>query len=120
MFFFVCLNVKKANKQKHLVLFCLKELYIEFKKMYLDYKIGFSKFCELRPKWCITVNSSGTHCVCVYTYHHNAKLMLSFLPDNRYNYEDLMKLCVCAVEYSNLCFICIENVLTKQNYHQHL
>ena len=78
--------------------------YIHFKKMYPDYKIGFSKFCELRPKWCITVNSSGTHCVCVCSYHQNAKLMCSFIPDNQYNYEDLMKLCVCAVGDCNCLF----------------
>ena len=78
----VFLNGKKIRKQKRLILLCLKELYVEFKNMYPDYKIGFSKFCEFRPKWCITVNSSGTHCVCVCTYHQNAKLMCSFLPDN--------------------------------------
>ena len=58
---------------ERLILLRLKELYIEFKKTYRNYKIGFSKFCELRPKLCITVNSSGTHCVCVCTYHQNAK-----------------------------------------------
>ena len=79
----VFLNGKKVHKQKRLILLRLKELYIEFKKMYPDYKIGFSKFCELRLKWCITVNSSEAHCVCVCTYHQNAKLMCSFLPNNR-------------------------------------
>ena len=72
--------------------------------MYPDFKIGFSKFCELRPKWCITVNSSGTHSVCVCTYHQNAKLMCSFLPDNQYTYENLMKLCVCSLENRNCMF----------------
>ena len=77
--------------------------------MYLDYKIGFSKFCELRPKCYITVNSSGTHCVCVCFYHQNVKLMCSFLPDNQYNYEDFMKPCVCAVEDCNYMFhLCAE------------
>ena len=46
----VLLNGKKVHKQKRLILLCLEEIYIEFKKMYPDYKIGFSKFCELRPK----------------------------------------------------------------------
>ena len=64
--------------------------------MQSDYKIGFSKFCELRPKWCITVNSSWTHCVCVCTYH-------------QINHEDLIKLCVCAVEDHNRMFhLCTE------------
>ena len=70
----VFLNGEKVHKQKHLILLDLKELYIKFKKMYPDYKIGFSKFCELRPKWCVTVNSSGTHCVCVCTCHQMLNL----------------------------------------------
>ena len=85
--------------------------------MYPDYKIGFSKFGKLRPKWSITVNSSRTHCVYVCTYHQNAELICLFLSDNQYNYGDQLKLCVCAVEDCNC--------LTKQNawqnnYHQHL
>ena len=87
----------------------MKKLYIEFKKIYPGYKIGFSKFCELRPKWCITVNSSRTQCVCVCMYHQNAKLMCSFLPDDWYNNEDIMKLCVCTVEDRNCMFyLCTE------------
>ena len=35
--------------------------------------------------------------------------MWSFLPDNQYNYEDLMKLCVYAVEDHNCMFhLCTE------------
>lgn len=38
--------------------------------------IGFSKFAELRPKYCILAGASGTHSVCVCTIHQNVKLML--------------------------------------------
>ena len=38
--------------------------------------IGLSKFCSLRPKWCVTISSSGTHSVCVCTVHQNTKLIV--------------------------------------------
>ena len=46
---------KKVHMQKRLLLFDLKELYSAFKKHYPNINIGFSKFCSLRPKWCILV-----------------------------------------------------------------
>ena len=39
-------------------------------------KIGFNKFCKFRPKNVVLPNASGTHSVCVCTYHQNFKLML--------------------------------------------
>ncbi len=45
----------------------LRELYLEFKKRHDDIKIGFFKFCTLRPPWCVTVDSLGMHSVCVKT-----------------------------------------------------
>ena len=49
------------------------------KRSILNVKVSRSKFCELHPKECITVGSSGSHSVCVCTYHQNAKLMHSAL-----------------------------------------
>ena len=43
-------NAEKIKKQKRLLLVCLKELYIEFKKRNPQLKTGFLKFCELCPK----------------------------------------------------------------------
>ena len=40
----------KTKHQKRLLLLHIKELFLEFKKEYPTVKIGFSKFCELRPK----------------------------------------------------------------------
>ena len=60
-------GVKLHKQQKRLILVRMKELYLELKKLNPECKIGFSKFCELRPKWCITVNSSGTHSVYAHT-----------------------------------------------------
>ena len=62
-FVFVKNDGVKQHKQKRLLLCNLKELHIEFLKSIL-LQIGFSKFFQLRPKWCITVNSgNGIHSV---------------------------------------------------------
>ena len=73
----------------------LKELYSSFLKEHADIKIGFSRFCQLQPKWCILLGASGTHCVCVCTYHKNIKLILD--PINL-EYKDLLKFLVCDPE----------------------
>lgn len=67
-------NVRK-HEQKRLVLGNLREIYEEFKKENPSIKIGFSKFAELRPKQCVLAGSSGTHTICVCTYHQNMKLI---------------------------------------------
>ena len=68
------INAEKIKKQKRLLVH-LKELYIELKKRNPQLKIGFTKFCELCPKWCITAASKGSHTVCVCSYHQNVKLL---------------------------------------------
>ena len=51
-----CLTVKvdgqKEKLQKRLLLLNIREVFLEFKKVNPDVQIGFSKFCELRPKCC--------------------------------------------------------------------
>lgn len=69
-------NQQKVHLQKRLVLTNLNELYQMFKTEYASHKIGFSKFCELRPQNCILAGKSGTHTVCVCTLHQNVKLMM--------------------------------------------
>ena len=54
----------------------LRELYCEFKQQNADTKLGFSKLCTLRPKWCVSAGASGTHNVCVCTMHQNTILLL--------------------------------------------
>ena len=73
-------NNTRVHIQKLLFLMNLSELYQEFKKDYPDNKIGISKFCELRPKNCTTVESHGSHSVCVCKIHQNVKLMVASLP----------------------------------------
>lgn len=61
------------------------------------YEIGRSKFCALRPKWCIIAGASGTYSVCVCTYHQNAKLMIDGVKWNG-DYKSLLEVLVCNVE----------------------
>jgi hypothetical protein len=84
----------RQHMQKRLILINLKELYVAFKFQHSNLNVGFSKFCSLRPRWCITTNSSGTHCVCVCTYHQNVKLLTDALKIDK-DYRDLMEMIVC-------------------------
>ena len=70
---------ERVHMQKRLLLQNLNELHTEFKKM-SGCNIRLSKFCELCPKWCVTVGARGTHSVCVCQAHPNTKLLLSVLP----------------------------------------
>ena len=84
---------RNIHKQKRLILLTLRELYSSFKEKHPSVKIGFSKFCDLRPKWCILAGASGTHSVCVCVYHENMKLMLAPI---HADYKDLFEFIVCG------------------------
>ena len=78
---------KKVHKQKQLLLCNLNELYAAFKEKHPNSKIGFSKFCSLQPKWCVTVSASGTRSICVCTSHQKTKLIVdSFTSTINYVY----------------------------------
>ena len=87
----------KTKHLKRLPLLNIKELFLESKKEYPTVKIGFSKFCELRPKWVKTVNHSGMHSVCVCQYHQNVKLLISAIPGN-FEYKDILSKVVCNID----------------------
>lgn len=87
---------KNTYKQKHLILSNLAELYSLYKKKFPQDKIGFSKFASLRPKQCILAGPSGTHAVCVCTYHQNVKLLLNAIPIKE-TYHDLIKIITCNI-----------------------
>lgn len=91
---------KNVYMQKRLILCNLRELYSCFKWEYPDVKVGFSKFCCLRPKWCILAGSAGTHTVCVCCIHQNVKLLLDAAKIEE-SYKDLIKMLVCNIENSN-------------------
>lgn len=100
-----CISIREADKktyvQKRLILSTLKEIYEEFKKKHVDVKIGFSKFAELRPKYCVQLGSSGTHTICVCTIHQNIKLMMSnsnfnVISEQKYStYKDCISSVLC-------------------------
>lgn len=69
-------NGEKVKISKRLVLYNLKELYQSYKEKFPHLKLSFSKFAELRPKYCILAGQSGTHTVCVCTTHKNIILMM--------------------------------------------
>ena len=85
---------KNEHKQKRLILCNLHELYSAFKEKNPNVKVGFSKFAELRPKWCVLAGSTGTHSVCVCSIHQNAKLLVSAI-DWEITYKDLISKVVC-------------------------
>ena len=74
-----CVTVKGDSQphQKRLILCKLEELYRLFKEKHTAMKVSLSKFCQLRPKWCILVGPKGTHSVCTCIQHENAKLLAS-------------------------------------------
>jgi hypothetical protein len=94
----------RIHKQKRLLLANLNELYVAFKQKYESCKIGFSKFCELRPPWCITVGARGTHSVCICEIHQNVKLLLAAVGELKLEYTSLMSLVVCDI-HSRDCMI---------------
>ena len=75
----------------------LQELYTAFKEKYQNEKIGFSKFCALRPKWCLLAGSKMTHSVCVCSTHQNVVLLVDAM-DWDLTYKDLIKKIVCNTE----------------------
>jgi len=87
-------NGISVHKQKRLVLCNLRELYVAFKEKNNNAEIQFSKFCSLRPKWCILAGSSGTHSVCVCSIHQNTILLVDALNWD-VSYKDLIDKVVC-------------------------
>ena len=64
------------------------------KKKNANFKLGFSKFCTLRPKWCVLADSTGTHSVCVCSIDQNAVLLADAI-DWDVTYKDLINKVVC-------------------------
>ena len=93
----VDLDGKKVPITRRLLLFNLKEAHYMFQQENPSLKIGLSKFCSLRPKWCITADSSGSHNVCVCIKHQNPKLMLTGA-DIGVDYKYCLNLLACSLE----------------------
>ena len=67
---------RNVHMQKRLLLCNVNELFAQFKEEHPNIKICRSSFASLRPKWCVTVDTTGSHSVCVCIYHQNVKLMI--------------------------------------------
>lgn len=85
---------KKQYEKKRLILSNLNEMFANFKWEHPEIKIGFSKFCTLRPKWCVLAGASGTHSVCVCTIHQNV-ILLIHAAQLEESYHELQKLVLC-------------------------
>ena len=113
----VKIDGKKTHMQKRLLLINLKELYLQFSK--LGHKIGFSKFCQLRPRWCVTVDSaSGVHSVCVCQIHQNAKLLAAAVPGN-IDYKEMLAKTVCDMENRDCMLHSCDNCPGVENFKEH-
>ena len=68
----------------------LQELYTAFKAKHPNVNIGFSKFCALKPKWCVLAGLKMTHSICVCSAHQNVTLLVDAM-DLDLTYNDLIK-----------------------------
>ena len=112
-------NGKKVYMQKRFLLANLKEIYVSYKDRYPNDNIGFSKFCQLRPKWCVTVTSSGSHSVCVCQQHENMKLIVSALPETL-DYKDLLHKIVSSSENKECMMHLCDKCPGKDSLHDYL
>ena len=77
----------------------LQELYTAFKEKHPNVNIRFSKFCALKPKWCVLAGSKITHFVCVCSADQNVVLLVHAVEWDL-TYKDLIKKIVCNTESS--------------------
>ena len=98
---FLSVRDKDGNKihmQKRLLLGNLKELYELYKEETRGTpKVSFSSFASLQPKHCVIAGASGTHSICICTYHQNPKLMISAIGHKDVTIYNLLAKCVCNV-----------------------
>ena len=79
----------------------LQELKTVFKERKPNVIMGFSKFCALKPKWCVLAVSKMTHFLCICSIHQNVVLLVDAM-DWNLTYKYLIKKIVCNTE-SNKC-----------------
>lgn len=96
------MKVSKGDKvillQKRLLLYNLKDLYLQWKKeSQFEIIPGFILFTELRPKQCLFAGAPETYSVCICPIHQNFKLNLVTLK-LQFNYKILIEKSVCSLE----------------------
>ena len=84
-----------------------------------DHKTGFSKFCQLRPKWGVTVDSSSEiHSVCVCEIHQNSRLIYAAIP-GKTDYKEFLSKFVCNTSNRDCMLhssICCPNLNEVEKY----
>jgi hypothetical protein len=68
-------KVTKVELQMRYMLFILREAFGVFQTIHPTYKLGFSKFCDLRPFY-VKKLAETPHNVCVCVYHGNTLLLV--------------------------------------------
>ena len=91
----------KESEQKCLLLCTVKELYQHYMTDYPTHKISWASFAALRPRWCVTPGSAGTHNVCVCQHHQNVQLLAKACG---IDYHDLVSLMVCDTS-NKMCMV---------------
>ena len=84
----------------------LQKWYTAFKEKHPNINIGFSKFCALRPKWCVLAGSKMTHSVCLCSAHQNVVFLVNAM-DWELTYRDLIKLTLSCLKYFHLNLLAI-------------
>jgi hypothetical protein len=94
-------NGIRVQKQKRMVLCNLREAHRKYSEDNInapENKVGFSKFCSLRPEECILAGPKGTYSVCVCCIHQNFELMfdsIKNLSESFTKYETFLSDTVC-------------------------
>ena len=84
-------------------LFNLQELYTTFKEKHQNVNIGFSKFCALRPKWCVLA-SSKFGSLCLRLYRKSKCCVASWCNGLGFDIQRMIKKIICNTE-SNKCIM---------------
>ena len=111
-------ETKKYEAQR-LILSNIKELYGHHCNAFpeLGKQIEVSSFFSLRPSYCKTAGSSGTHTVCLCFIHQNFKLMALKVPTVQ-DYRELVAIAVCDVEKEECMLDCPGGVALEQKFHE--
>ena len=105
-------NGEMKSVEKRLLFFDIKEIHNKFIWNHPEIKISLCTFTKLRPLFCISVESKGTHNVCVCHIHQNMRLNLIGLNDifqkkgmeKKYEVRNILKLMVCE-NSTSACFL---------------
>ena len=89
----------------------LQELYTAFKEKHPNINIEFSKFCTLRPKWCVLAGLKMTHSVCVNSALQNVVWLVDAM-DWYLTYKDMIKKILCNPDSNSTNMKMMRNLIT--------